>query len=105
MVNWIRFAARTLSSAVGGSNPRLKSRRKMVSKFATPRVFASTAAGNKIHSALLSDGRKLIPGSHRQNHVRPVTTATPKIAASNIKTALKVFGKAGASPSAHANDI
>src|SRR5215831_18924386 len=90
MVNWKRFAARTLSSAVGGSDPRLKSRRKMVSKFATPRVFASTAAGNKIHSALLSDGRKLILGSHWQNHVRPVTTATPKIAANDIKTARKV---------------
>src|SRR5205823_9074544 len=90
IVNWTCFAARILRSALGVDRWRVNSRRKSVSRSATPRALASTADGKKIHSARLSGGRKLIPGSRRQSQVRPATAVTPKIAANDIKTTLTI---------------
>src|SRR4029077_3392077 len=90
MVNCICFAARTVRSAFCAGPWRVKSRRKSVSRLATPRAFTSTAAGKKIHSARLSDWRKLVPGSLRQSQVRPAIAITLKAAANDIKTPLTI---------------
>src|SRR5215470_3601364 len=63
-----RRIARTLKRAVAGWSLETNSRRNVASRLLNQCARASTAAGNAIHSARLSPGKKLIAGSCHANH-------------------------------------
>ena len=86
--NSIRLAAPTSNQADRGCESSVNVRRKVASIVATGCVRASTAVGNKIHSARPSSGRKLIFGSRSHFHAsQPQATmavATRAIAVQNV---------------------
>ena len=87
--NSTRLAARTSSGADFDSEFSVNVRRKVASIVATGCVRASIAAGNRIHSARPSRGRKLIFGSRSHFHAsQPKATMTHPIKAIVVR---KVF--------------
>ncbi len=86
--NSIRLAARTSNRADPGCDSTCSVRRNVASIVATGCVRASIAAGNTIHSARLSRGRKLIFGSRSHFHASHpkamVAAATKASAVQNV---------------------